>query len=172
MREKIVKGKRVKGKSVKEKRRLALIGLIFFFLFLTPLLSGCTQPLTTQTVQTAQNAQTTSTQPNKPSQTALHDNNSCNFSKIEVYFYYSPECPHCERVKPYVDALREKYENVTFYYCNVDEEPSEACYNYAYYVAGVPTVVVHSGNLTVSLVGERDVTKLGELLEGLACCGS
>ena len=146
----------MKGKNVKEKKRL--MGLIFFFLFLTPLLSGCTQPVTTQTTQTSQT---------QPSQTL--QNNSCNFSRIEVYFYYSPECPHCERVKPYVDALREKYENVTFYYCNVDEELSEACYEYAYYVAGVPTVVVHSGNLTVSLVGERDVTRLGELL---ACYGS
>lgn len=162
----------MKGKSVKEKKRLALIGLILFFLFFTPLLSGCVQPVTTRTTQTTQTAQTAQTQPSQPTQTTLHENDSCNFSKIEVYFYYSPECPHCERVKPYVDALREKYENVTFYYCNVDEELSEACYEYAYYVVGVPTVVVHAGNLTMSLVGERDVTKLGELIEGLACYGS
>jgi thiol-disulfide isomerase/thioredoxin len=94
----------------------------------------------------------------------------CNYKGIEVYFYYSPHCPHCERVKPYVDSLREKFKNVTFYYCNV-ENMSEVCYKYAYYAYYVPTVVVHADNITTSLIGERDVKSLGEVLKRLACCG-
>lgn len=95
----------------------------------------------------------------------------CNYTKIEVYFYYSPTCPHCKRVEPYIDDLRENYKNVVFHYCNV-QNLSKDCYEYTYYVVGVPTVVVHADNLTTSLVGERDVMKLGELLDKLSCCGS
>ncbi|RLI85344.1 MAG: hypothetical protein DRP01_06390 [Archaeoglobales archaeon] len=95
----------------------------------------------------------------------------CNYSKIEVFFYYSPKCPHCEKVKPYVDDLKDRYENVSFYYCNVlEKNVSRECYRYAYYVMGVPTVVVHTGNITTSLVGERDILGLGDLLRSLACC--
>ena len=96
----------------------------------------------------------------------------CNYSDIEVYFYYSPTCPHCEKVKPYIDELREKYKNVKFIYCNVsDKNISKACYTYAYYVFGVPTVVVHAGNVTTSLAGERDIMGLESLIRSLACCG-
>ena len=95
--------------------------------------------------------------------------NKCNYTKIEVYFYYHPDCIHCKRVEPYIDSLRKNYTNVTFYYCNV-QNLSKVCYEYRYYVIGVPTVVVHTDNVTASLVGERDVMKLEELIKGLACC--
>ncbi len=95
----------------------------------------------------------------------------CNYSKIEVYFYYSPSCPHCEKVKPYIDELREKYKDVTFYYCNVqDKNISKVCYKYAYYVIGVPTVVVHAGNVTTALIGERDIMGVEDLIRSLSCC--
>ncbi len=97
----------------------------------------------------------------------------CNYSKIEVYFYYSPYCPHCEKVKPYVDQVREKYKNVTFIYCNVsDKNVSKECYTYSYYVVGIPTVVVHADGVTTALVGEKDVMGLEKVIRGLACCGS
>ena len=100
------------------------------------------------------------------------ENNICNYSDIKVYFYYSPTCPHCEKVKPYIDELKEKYKNVKFIYCNVsDKNISKACYTYAYYVFGVPTVVVHAGNVTTSLAGERDIMGLESLIRSLACCG-
>ncbi|ADB57112.1 TlpA family protein disulfide reductase [Archaeoglobus profundus] len=97
---------------------------------------------------------------------------ACNYSNIEVYFYYSPTCPHCEKVKPYIDKLREKYKDVKFIYCNVsDKNISKACYTYAYYVIGVPTVVVHAGNVTTALAGDRDIIGLENLIRSLACCG-
>jgi len=102
--------------------------------------------------------------------TTTQQQNKCSYSKIEVYFYYSPTCPHCKHVEPYIDSLRENYTNVTFYYCNV-QNLSKVCREYLYYVVGVPTVVVHAGNLTTSLVGERDVMKLEELIKRLSCCG-
>ncbi|WP_456328469.1 thioredoxin domain-containing protein [Archaeoglobus sp.] len=96
---------------------------------------------------------------------------SCNYSNIEVYFYYSPTCPHCKKVKPYIDELREKYRDVKFVYCNVsDKNISKACYTYAYYVIGVPTVVVHAGNVTTALAGERDIMGLEKLIVSLSCC--
>ena len=99
----------------------------------------------------------------------VHVRNQCSYSGIDVYFYFSPTCPHCEHVKPYIDRLRENYGNVTFHYCNIRDLPEE-CYNYTYYVIGVPTVVVHTKNVTTALVGERDVMKLEELIKRLACC--
>jgi len=102
--------------------------------------------------------------------TPTQQRNECSYSKIEVYFYYSPTCPHCENVKPYIDSLRENYTNVGIYYCNV-QDLSKACYEYIHYVIGVPTVVVHTGNVTTLLIGERDVMKLEELINRLSCCG-
>ncbi len=95
---------------------------------------------------------------------------NCSYSKVEVYFYYSPYCPHCERVLPYINELREKYRDVKWIYCNVSGNVSKACYKYAYYVVGTPTVVVHYGNVTLSLVGERDVMGLEKVIKSLACC--
>lgn len=94
----------------------------------------------------------------------------CTYSNVEVYFYYSHMCPHCKNVMPYIDELKEKYKDVKFYYCNVSNLSKE-CYTYSYYVIGVPTVVVHSGDVTTSLVGERDVMGLESLISSLACCG-
>jgi len=115
---------------------------VLIILMLVLMLVGCSQKLTTS---------------------------KCNYSKIEVYFYYSPRCPHCENVKPYVDEIRDKYKNVSFHYCNV-ENASKECYKYAYYVYGVPTIVVHTNGITTSLVGERDIMGLENLIKCFACC--
>lgn len=96
---------------------------------------------------------------------------TCEYSQIEVYYYYSPYCPHCKKVTPYIEELKEKHEEVKFYFCNVsDKNIPKECYTYAYYVVGTPTVVVHAGNVTVSIVGERDVMGLEKVIRSLACC--
>ena len=143
-------------------KRSVLLGGLILLVFLM----GCTS---TQQ-QTPVNTTVTETTPAEttPGGPGFEE---CNYSKIEVYFYYSPMCPHCKRVEPYIDDLRDNYTNVTFYYCNV-QNLSEGCYKYLYYVVGVPTVVVHAGNITASLVGERDVMKLDELIKRLSCCGN
>jgi len=98
-------------------------------------------------------------------------NLTCDYTKVEVYYYYSPYCPHCEKVSPYVDELKERYKDVKFYYCNIsDRNISIVCYKYAYYVMGTPTVVVHADNVTLSLVGERDVLGLEKVIKSIACC--
>lgn len=105
----------------------------------------------------------------KPTETSA--SMTCEYSKIEVYYYYSPYCPHCKNVSPYVEELKEKYRDVKFYFCNVsDKNIPKECYTYAYYVMGTPTVVVHADNVTTALIGERDVMGLEKVIRGLACC--
>lgn len=43
----------------------------------------------------------------------LMPNLSLAASKIEIYFFYSTACPHCKNVEPALDALMEKYPEVS-----------------------------------------------------------
>ena len=96
----------------------------------------------------------------------------CNFSKVEVHFFYSPYCPHCEEVKPYIINLSKKYRNVKFYFCNVantSQCPRESM-KFAGMVFGVPTVVIYYNNTPLMLIGSNNVKKLEGVLRCLGCC--
>ena len=108
----------------------------------------------------------------KPDETTTPIPQKCNFSKVEVHFFYSPYCPHCEEVKPYVVNLSKKYRVVKFYFCNVanaSQCPRESM-RFAGMIYGVPTVVVYYNNTTLMLVGSNNVKKLEGVLRCLGCC--
>ena len=84
-----------------------------------------------------------------------------NTTKTRVYFFYSPYCPHCIAVKPYVESLVNKT-NITF--CNVNDFGN--CSSDAKFVAtlsglrGVPTAVVVNSSTAKVLVGEDEIREL------------
>lgn len=88
--------------------------------------------------------------------------------EIRVYFYYSPKCPACRMVKPYMNLLKEKVEGVKFDFCNVNDLKN--CSNDSIAVAHrypfmyIPTVIVIAENIT-KLTGSYEVLKLGKILE-------
>jgi thiol-disulfide isomerase/thioredoxin len=82
----------------------------------------------------------------------------------KVYYFFSPKCPHCENVKPYVMNASKKVE---MEFCNV-EEMNEECKEIAGKIGlrGVPTAVhKRNGELKV-YVGEIQVRDLMLTLVG------
>jgi thiol-disulfide isomerase/thioredoxin len=85
---------------------------------------------------------------------------------IEAYYFFSPRCPYCVIVKPYVEELA-KMDEVDFDFCNVAEAWN--CSNESIKVAdeinlvGIPTVVVKT-NETKVFVGYKEVLDLGSFL--------
>ncbi len=88
--------------------------------------------------------------------------------KIEVFFYYSPNCPACRMVEPYMNLLKEKVRDVRFYFCNVNDLKNCSKESIAvarmYRFRYIPTVIVLAGNVT-ELTGCYEVLRLGEILE-------
>ncbi len=93
---------------------------------------------------------------------------------VTIYYFYSPTCPNCQAVEPYIDYLMNSTD-VNFVLCNVKEfdnctnesiELAKAIYSKQGFF-GVPTAVVkYRGNYTV-FIGKYDVLKLSEFLEKL-----
>jgi outer membrane lipoprotein-sorting protein len=83
-----------------------------------------------------------------------------------VFFFYSPTCPHCEEVKPYITNLTKKYNKINFVFCNVNDcsgECKEIMENYR--VMFVPTAVVIGKNGTTILTGSTEIeNRLEEIL--------
>jgi thiol-disulfide isomerase/thioredoxin len=131
--------------------------LLGFFLL------GCTQN-GTENVNNTLNTQLNSTQ-------------EVHVKTVEVHFYYSPTCPHCLEVKPYVQALA-KNTTVKIDFCNVKEVIEgnySACSNeslkYIYSVRGVPTAVIVMDNETYMILeGSKNILKLGDVLKCLVGC--
>jgi len=75
-----------------------------------------------------------------------------------VFFYYSPLCPHCEAIMPFMKNLTREYKSVKFDFCNVYNCSGE-CRQVMkkYNVMFVPTVVVFEKNNTTVIVGSRDI---------------
>ena len=89
--------------------------------------------------------------------------------KIQVFFFYSPYCPHCQEVKPYMRLLREKLgREVEFHFCNVAKwncspESLEIAKKYPF--EWIPTVIVIANGKVYKLTGTTQVLKLGEILK-------
>jgi len=78
----------------------------------------------------------------------------CVITEIEksVDFYYSPECGHCQSVKPLVDSLRQENQQWKWTYHNVMEEQTDAL--------SVPTIRIRtSDNRRIELVGSVEIPK-------------
>jgi outer membrane lipoprotein-sorting protein len=81
-----------------------------------------------------------------------------NVTPDTVFFFYSPYCPYCEEVKPYVTNLTKKYTNFKFVFCNINncngtcKEVMEK-----YRILFVPTIVVFGKNNTTVLTGTTEI---------------
>lgn len=75
-----------------------------------------------------------------------------------VYFFYSPYCPHCKEVKPFIENLMKKYSKIKFVFCNVNN-CNGTCKNVMEYydVSLVPTVIVMGKNKTTVLTGTIEI---------------
>jgi thiol-disulfide isomerase/thioredoxin len=76
----------------------------------------------------------------------------------KVYFFFSPECPHCENVKPYVSNASKKME---IEFCQV-EVMKEECKEIAKKIGlrGVPTAVYKKEGKLRVYEGETEVRNL------------
>ncbi len=86
-----------------------------------------------------------------------------NISKTRVYFFYSPTCPHCMAVEPFVESLTNKT-NITF--CNVNDMrncsiDTKIVMTFSG-LRGVPTAVVVNSTSAEVLEGEEEVKELGK----------
>ena len=75
-----------------------------------------------------------------------------------VFFFYSPYCPHCEEIKPYIKNLTKRYTNYKFVFCNV-YNCNGTCkvVMEKYRIMFVPAVVVFGKNSTTVLTGSVEI---------------
>ena len=80
-------------------------------------------------------------------------------SKVTVYFFYGQECPHCEKIMPFMQSLPQKYPDVDFRmletWHNETNNKLSVTLNQQLGVSnpGVPEVIVGK----VVLVGSKDI---------------
>ncbi|MEI7857470.1 MAG: cytochrome c biogenesis protein CcdA [Methanomicrobiales archaeon] len=132
------------GRSLAMKNRLFPIAVFFFFLLLliSPALAqeSCTVSIPC---------------PDEPGVTATGD----QVQPICMYFFYGQGCPHCERVKPVIDALAVKYPQVQLktyeIYFNTTNQKmfKEFLTRYGVTEEGVPTLFIGDR----ALVGETAI---------------
>ncbi|MFP3909681.1 MAG: thioredoxin family protein [Archaeoglobaceae archaeon] len=89
----------------------------------------------------------------------------------EVYFYYLPKCPSCEKIKPYMEKMRQEVVDAQFEFCDVSNYTS--CSNKSLNVAnnsdlkGMPTVILVHGRNTTIMLGWKEVGNLSQSLRDL-----
>ncbi|AEA47613.1 thioredoxin family protein [Archaeoglobus veneficus] len=136
------------------RRLLPVLGTILIF---SSLIIGCTQNQVEMKTETG--AKITETE-------NLNENET-----VKVFFYYSPRCPSCVKIKPYMNLLREEVQGIKFDFCDVSNK--SLCSNESLWVAkhiglfGVPTAVFIQGDRVAVFVGWKKVAKLGVYLEEL-----
>jgi thiol-disulfide isomerase/thioredoxin len=85
---------------------------------------------------------------------------------VTVLFYWQPNCPHCDSMRPSIEKLNGSYPSVHFVFVNTLESPQSAI---AHGVTGTPTTIVFNDGKEVSrYTGEFDVIALQQRLELLA----
>ena len=84
--------------------------------------------------------------------------NNTQANKMMVFFFYSPYCPHCEEIKPYVTNLTKRYTNYKFVFCDVNN-CNGTCKKVMekYRIMFVPTIVVFGKNNTTILTGTIEI---------------
>lgn len=89
----------------------------------------------------------------------------------KVYFYYLPKCPSCEKIKPYMEKMKQEVTGAQFDFCDVSNY--SACSNKSLNVAdnndleGMPTVILVHGNNTTVMLGWKKVGNLSQNLREL-----
>jgi len=85
--------------------------------------------------------------------------------KNRIYFFYSPTCPHCVEVKPYVESLANK---TTVVFCDITK--FQNCSGDAKIVVtlsglkGVPTAVIVNLTQVKVLIGSKEVKNLKKFI--------
>ncbi len=81
-----------------------------------------------------------------------------NVAPNTVFFFYSPYCPHCEEIKPYVTNLTKRYTNYKFVFCDVNN-CNGTCKKVMekYRIMFVPTIVVFGKTNTTILTGTIEI---------------
>ena len=70
-------------------------------------------------------------------------------SAMVVGFFYSPDCPHCKQIAPFVAELSNQH-NINFY------DISQGSYN----ISGVPTVTIKTDDCReIKLKGSQEIPK-------------
>jgi thiol-disulfide isomerase/thioredoxin len=89
---------------------------------------------------------------------------------LKVFFYFLPGCPSCEKIKPYMNLMREEVKEVEFDFCDVSDFPAcskesiEAIDNN---LKGAPTVLLINGENITVLLGWEEISRLGDSLNKL-----
>lgn len=81
--------------------------------------------------------------------------NTAGNGKEKVYFFFSPKCPHCENVMPYVENASKKMEIKFCQVGKMDDECSEVAKKIG--LKGVPTAVYKKGGELKVYIGEIQV---------------
>jgi len=77
---------------------------------------------------------------------------------VTVLFYWQPNCPHCDNMRPSIEKLNGNYPSVHLVSINTREDPPSAI---AHEITGTPTTIVFNDGKEVSRYnGEFDITAL------------
>jgi thiol-disulfide isomerase/thioredoxin len=75
-------------------------------------------------------------------------------SAMEISFYYSPECPHCQNVIPTINSLMNQYTKPCFIWKTFDTTQT------SYDISGIPTIRIKtSDNRDIEIVGDTPILK-------------
>jgi len=73
-------------------------------------------------------------------------------SASSINFYYSPNCPHCQNVKPLINSLKSNYIQWQFNFIDI----TKGSYN----ILGVPFVtIITTDKRKIDLVGSSEIPK-------------
>lgn len=75
-----------------------------------------------------------------------------NLSAMNIKYFYSDTCPHCQKTAPFIQAMNEKYSCVDWDLKNVALEKNSL--ELKEYGKGVPTIVI---NDEIILSGSKDI---------------
>ena len=79
--------------------------------------------------------------------------------------FWADWCMPCKMLATIIDELAEKYDSVSFFKVNVDEEGGLAA---DFGVLGIPTIIIFKdGEVVETLVGVRPVEEFASALNGL-----
>lgn len=83
---------------------------------------------------------------------------------IVVLDFYAPWCGPCKAIAPAIEALEQKYTNVSFYKLNADELPLASDQNE---IQSLPTFIFYKGGKSVSKVVGANINAVVNTINNL-----
>lgn len=79
----------------------------------------------------------------------LYGNAKSTKNTVNIYFFHSNTCPHCQEEKKVLDIIEKKYENVKIYKYEIHDEKNKIIFNeiknnYSINTSGVPITIIGS----------------------------